>query len=756
VWGEAGIGKTRLVAEFCKSAVLGGATVLRAVSQPHDVRRPMGAFLDLTPRLLKLPGALGTSPEAMRYLQRLVTFDPQLDKPLTPEMRDPEYLAACITRALSELLDAVTAEGTLILVIEDAQWLDRVSTMVLGDLLSERKERRLLLVSTWRSREDPTPKTPFPERTLSIPVPPLESSDAERLVREQLRQLAVPPIVEVLEWSVRTAQGNPFFLHELARHYAVHREVGQVPESLVYLVKARIAQLSESARLLLTSCALLGAHASVDRLAQLIQLDTAETTKSLAEAERAGLIDGGAKTLATCHPLVTELLLQDLPTATRKLLHTRAAQVLKDEESTTVSLAIAASDHWIAAGEIPKGIATLRNAARALEQMGLLPEALILFGRAIEVCPPGSARYDLRLQQLAAASLLRDADQLRFVVSAVRDDTSIPPDDPIRLEASIALLKRRFHDGESPALLLADLERLDTSFAPSRLLPQLAFVQLMFADQLSDADKARAAMQLLERADASIESSDRCSAHLIYHTRFGASDAALVYADRLVSQHSVPDLSPVQVRILSNAACAYMGLGRPDRALALFATLLSETLRTGMAGLAFAAAVNGATSALLANDIQATARWYAKADSMAVGTFDFDNLRHLLATGTLLALRTSDVPSAEKRISRLRGLVVPNTRFARLYLGIEACLRVVSGGEYSDVELSALTEATEAHLGDDQYDFLIEACGIALAASGRLPKARAIYERHVEQRRQGTMICLLLPERSRVFAHPPA
>ncbi|MEO6209421.1 MAG: AAA family ATPase, partial [Gemmatimonadaceae bacterium] len=65
ITGEPGIGKTRLLSEFTRVAALQRLHIVRVGCQSHDVRRPLSVFVDLVPKLLALPGALGCSPESM-------------------------------------------------------------------------------------------------------------------------------------------------------------------------------------------------------------------------------------------------------------------------------------------------------------------------------------------------------------------------------------------------------------------------------------------------------------------------------------------------------------------------------------------------------------------------------------------------------------------------------------------------------------------------------------------------------------------
>ncbi|MDQ6827599.1 MAG: AAA family ATPase, partial [Gemmatimonadota bacterium] len=113
VWGEPGIGKTRLVMEFAKAAEFRGARVVKTKCQSHDESRTMSLFVDMVPQLLGMPGALGCAPETMQYLKRLTDHRPPDDGLAEPS--DPELRAASLRRAIADLLDAVSSEGPLLL-----------------------------------------------------------------------------------------------------------------------------------------------------------------------------------------------------------------------------------------------------------------------------------------------------------------------------------------------------------------------------------------------------------------------------------------------------------------------------------------------------------------------------------------------------------------------------------------------------------------------------------------------------------------
>ncbi|HVB32103.1 MAG TPA: AAA family ATPase, partial [Gemmatimonadaceae bacterium] len=150
IYGEPGIGKTRLATEFLKAAALDGATCVKVECAPHDVRRPLGVFVDLVPKLLDAPGGLGVAPEAMAFLQRL-THSP-VDAPAPLAQAEPTFLSAFAARAITEAVDAVSAEQTLVLAIDDGHHIDSASATIIGALASHHVARAVLILVTTRHR----------------------------------------------------------------------------------------------------------------------------------------------------------------------------------------------------------------------------------------------------------------------------------------------------------------------------------------------------------------------------------------------------------------------------------------------------------------------------------------------------------------------------------------------------------------------------------------------------------------------------
>ena len=149
VRGEAGIGKSRLASELMKFAMLEGVQTSRTTCRRSDVDRPLSVFVDLVPQLSELRGALGCSQETMSVLKGLTEFDGRATFS-SLSVDDSMSAHARMRAALFDLLDAIAEERTVLIVVDDVQWLDASSVRLLAELLPWAKSRKVLFVLTER------------------------------------------------------------------------------------------------------------------------------------------------------------------------------------------------------------------------------------------------------------------------------------------------------------------------------------------------------------------------------------------------------------------------------------------------------------------------------------------------------------------------------------------------------------------------------------------------------------------------------
>ena len=139
-------GKSRLLAEFATFASLQGIPTQRVQCRPNDRHRPLSAFVDLVPGLRTMRGAIGCSPETFSYLDRLTKQKPTVVEGRTSES-DAEIVYAGVQQSLFDLIDAVSDEGCLIVLIEDVHWLDSTSAKLLHEMVAWAADHSIFLLS---------------------------------------------------------------------------------------------------------------------------------------------------------------------------------------------------------------------------------------------------------------------------------------------------------------------------------------------------------------------------------------------------------------------------------------------------------------------------------------------------------------------------------------------------------------------------------------------------------------------------------
>ncbi|HJU65942.1 MAG TPA: AAA family ATPase, partial [Gemmatimonadaceae bacterium] len=329
--GEAGIGKTRLIGEFLRSAQLQHLHVVRVNCQSYDDQRPLSAFVDLVPQLLSVPGALGCSPDTMRYLQRIEKHDLTGPQP-SNDAREAELLYSNVRRALFDLLDAITAEGCLVIAVEDGHWLDATSWKLLGEVVPWLATRKSLLVLTGRDGD-----SHFQQRRAAIRqlnhdrLVPLTKEESKELVGAVLRGVGRDFAPDFVDWCVATGCGNPYHLQELALHALHDGKSFSAPDSLRSLIAERLSRLPPLCLRVLQACAVLGKYSTLERLEAVLDQRRVDLLDALDALAGSNLIDCEGAHVLSRHDLLSAEALSLLSAASLRLLHRHAAMVLEGE-----------------------------------------------------------------------------------------------------------------------------------------------------------------------------------------------------------------------------------------------------------------------------------------------------------------------------------------------------------------------------------------------------------------------------------------
>ncbi len=450
VVGEAGIGKSRLVAET-KSRVASPRSTVDGASfgtpgtetDRGKVRWAEGRWLSYTEgvayygwqellrRLLGLtddctetgcvlleeriaafcPGQVDA---VYPYLARLLALPvdaataAQLDSLVAAGL-----LQSAIFRAVTDLLTRVAEAQPLVLVLEDLHWADEASLALIERLLPLTDQMSLLILTgfrpardrgCWRVRE--IAERDYGHRHIDIRLVPLSVEDRTTLVRQLLAvgEREVPE--QVVDTVARRAEGNPFFTAELVRSLL---DQGTMADTMPFTVRgvlmARIDRLPVAARQVLQLAAVVGRTFRYQVLADIV-LGEEETPgvnvldAALLELVRAQLIHEearvpepaallrGERTYTFEHQLTLEAAYGGLLHSKRRVLHQRVAETLERlyPEQVDVRLGLLAH-HWEQAGDVERAVEYLSRAGKQAAAQYANDAALDYFTRALALIP---------------------------------------------------------------------------------------------------------------------------------------------------------------------------------------------------------------------------------------------------------------------------------------------------------------------------------------------------------------------------------
>jgi len=387
--GEAGIGKSRLLAEVLAGAD-GTFTVLRGEADEFDRGRPFGVLaeaMELRP---------GVADPDRAEIGRHLTVGDERSGPGGSQTLD---LGFRIVDGILSLLERLTDRGPVVLALDDLQWADPSTLQALRSIGRRLGQLPLALLITCR----PSPRSAGLHRV----VDSLVAQGGLRVALGGLDDQAVSEIAADLAGGrpgpgllaqVDRALGNPLFVGELIgslRDEGVldlvdgRAEVaeGTLPPTLQLTILRRLNLLSEPTLDLLRLASILGRSFSVTHLSVVLRRSALELLPALDEAVAAGVLGGTGDQLAFRHDLIREAVYEDLPLAVRRGLHRDAGRALADfgapasEVATQLALGASSGDTeavgWLrrAAGE-----AALRSPAVAVE----------LLERALALLPEGS------------------------------------------------------------------------------------------------------------------------------------------------------------------------------------------------------------------------------------------------------------------------------------------------------------------------------------------------------------------------------
>ncbi|MGH7326113.1 MAG: AAA family ATPase [Candidatus Rokuibacteriota bacterium] len=340
VVGEPGVGKSRLLYEFQRRLAGRRLTYLEGRCLSYGSAIPYLPVLDhlrgncgiadldppaiVTERVRFALHEVGMEAQAAPYLLHLfgVKADPDPLAVLTPEA-----LKARTFEALRQMALNGSRKRPLIFVVEDLHWTDRTSEQYFTTFAESLAAAAILLVTTYR----PGYRPPWigKSHATELALHPLSSRDS--LVVIQSVAATAPISDHDAQRILGKAEGNPFFLEELARAVSEHRDIA-IPETVEAVLMARIDRLSPESKRLLQTAAVLGREVS-RALLEAVWEGPVGLELHLSELIRLEFLyeatDGHETTYVFKHALTQEVAYEALLTPHRQALHAAAGRALE-------------------------------------------------------------------------------------------------------------------------------------------------------------------------------------------------------------------------------------------------------------------------------------------------------------------------------------------------------------------------------------------------------------------------------------------
>jgi len=586
---EAGMGKSRLVAEVIRSARrkgfvgYGGACQSDGINTPYLAWKPIWqAFFDVDPsaplkkELWNLEGELEDRVPERAHALPLLGILLNLDIPENDFTKnlEPEHKQSALRALLEDCLRAAAGNEPLLIVVEDLHWIDALSHNLLEELARSLSDCYVCFVLAYRPPQLQRLRVNAPRiealpNFTRIELHELTQAEAEQTIRAKLAQLyparsgAVP--AALVEKLIRHAQGNPFYLEELLNYL---RDRGldprepqalekiELPDTLHTLILSRIDQLSEQERTTLHVASIVGRlFRAVWLTGYYPELGSFPRVKAnldeLAEMDITPL-DSPEPELAYLfkHIVTHEVTYESLSFGTRAKLHEQLAHYLENEAGTislgASSLLDTITFHYGRSDNAAKKREYYRKAADAAYSVSA-------FSTAVE--------YSTRLLELT------------------------PHDDPARSALALGLADMYLRLSDYPAARVAAQQAETAAQNDADRASALAFLGNLISSRLGDHDEAQ---KILEQA---VPLARDCNDPLTLCRALYALGASLWDVGRLDEAQIALDESLSLARDLGDGTRELLALnrlamlaqiqGEPDKAERLFQEMHARAVAAG-------------------------------------------------------------------------------------------------------------------------------------------------------------------------------
>ncbi|WP_167536420.1 ATP-binding protein [Streptomyces ficellus] len=605
--GEAGIGKSRLVAEASAVWEARGLRVMTGAC--HPLREPLayGPVIDALRRVkpwLPSTDRMGASAGALAPLLPDLAEALPAEPPQVPSGTGAP--GAERFRVVSGVRTLLAAVGPAVLVVEDLHWADD-ATRELVFLLASDMPADTALVLTYRTEDLPDPglvlgtafRRPLGTGGADIALGPLGEAELRTMARDMLAEEPAPALVRAL---LRRSEGLPLVIEEdlitLARSRGASGDPAEaggrtggpggaragspeaaaidalgVPRSLSEVLAGRTGRLGPDASALVEAAAVLAVPAGETLLAETAGLDAERGGAALLEALRAAVLrQVGPDSYGFAHVLAQQAVYDGLPGPVRSRVHRRVLAVLEARDPPPL---VQIAHHTRALGDRAAWLTRAQAAADHAAEVGDYGTAAVVLRAVLD-------QPDLTPDQLSrAARVMAEAasfgSEHTTTVAALRRILSLPRlPAPVRGEIRMcvaALLIYRAGDQAGEEELVTALSEVEGT-NPALTARLLGYLGLSQSGRFSLAEQRA----MVERGFRLSESGQDPLAQLMLYLadivqRGIAADPALPeLLAALPREGDVQTLQGAALLLSAGTGCA-MGVGHDRRAAAILAEL---------------------------------------------------------------------------------------------------------------------------------------------------------------------------------------
>jgi class 3 adenylate cyclase/tetratricopeptide (TPR) repeat protein len=552
---EAGLGKSRLVAELRKNSKLAtemNLTWREGRSLSYETATPYAPFIHWFHDCFELQVTQNDAEKYARIHSQIEAVSPGHGSSIAPFIATmlsiqpseadydrirylkPAQLRSGIFEAILHYSEHLAELTPTVVVFDDVHWIDPTSLELLEALLPVANRTQLMIVAVYRPRrQEPfwrfheTAEREFPHRYHAVHLHPLDESSSRELVSNLLEVDQLPEHVRQL--ILQKAEGNPFFVEEVIRSMLdadlIVRENGRwraskeisnisVPDNLAAVITTRIDRLEEGARHILQAASVIGREFELPVLEKILTLETTQTaiTAALTEMQRRELIRETARIPARKykfkHALTQETTYNSLLLKKRRELHRITAECLLTERPEhpediarhflAARLPGLALPYLLAAGEYAKDVYAAAEARSFFEQaIDILDDDSepALVRRAYEgLAAALAASYDFPAAASTYETLLEKGQDLNNVQMQVSARN--------KLGSTMGFNLMQFEQGqdhvETGLALAGEVEDTDGMFEGQMLMCQFCMSQGDFDGAL---DQFASALEIGERVN---------------------------------------------------------------------------------------------------------------------------------------------------------------------------------------------------------------------------------------------------------------